>query len=462
MIAENEPAEYPEQRSQPAPPDIALFIDWENLKFSLREREVEPNITALMETVQRYGRLVVARAYADWQDYYLARSHDQASLYYAGIEPVYVPSRPDPRQSRRKNTVDVKMSTDALEVSFTNRHIKTFILVSGDADFIHIANALRFRGARVIMIGVSWSTSERLSERVDDLVFYDQEIAESAAPFPPIVTGYAPATQNASADLDALIEQVVALMRRQREAGDHYPSLFTWLNLQIKSLDAHFSPQKYGFYKFKDLMQYAAQQDKIKVVTRDLVNWALLPEDDVAPEEEGHTAGNGQHGEEDEPAERSDNGRALFSLSSVDAFFAGTDPLADHPDVYGDVVRIAAEVENHPRFRYMTVGYLSKRLWQKRFDTPDIPPPCGVALSETYRGLRTKQVNRLVDVATQQGLLVYTDYTDPYNGITFSVVRLNQTHPFVQQALTECDRPAARSVAMDTASPSPFAEDYAQ
>lgn len=424
----------PEDNDSKSPNDIALFVDWENLKFSLHEREMEPNITALMETVQRYGRLVVARAYADWQDYYLNRSHDQANLYYAGIEPVFVPSRPDPRQTRRKNTVDVKMSTDALEVSFTNRHIKTFVLVSGDADFIHIANALRFRGNRVIMIGVSWSTSERLSERVDDLVFYDQEIAshDDATDHHDI-----PLNPSASpAETDALIAEIVALMQRQRELGEHYPTLFTWLNLQLRAQDPNFAPQKYGFFKFKDLMQFAAQQGRLKVVTRDLVNWALLPEDDVAPEDDCDAPDT-----DEEQPQISETGRTLFSLNSVDPFFAGSDPLADHPEVYADVTRIAEEIESHPRFRYMTVGYLSKRLWQKRFDGPDIPPPCGVPLSETFRTLRTKQVNKLVEVAAQAGLIAYTNYTDPYNGLTFQVVRLNRTHPFVQEALahyTDC------------------------
>ena len=423
----------PEDTDSKSPNDIALFVDWENLKFSLHEREMEPNISALMETVQRYGRLVVARAYADWQDYYLNRSHDQANLYYAGIEPVFVPSRPDPRQTRRKNTVDVKMSTDALEVCVSNRHIKTFVLVSGDADFIHIANALRFRGNRVIMIGVSWSTSERLSERVDDLLFYDQEIASAsyaeehhhdAAPLTPTAT---------LAETDALVAEIVALMGRQREIGEHYPALFTWLNLQLRAQDPDFAPQKYGFYKFKDLMQHAAQQGRLKIVTRDLVNWALLPEDDVAPEDFSDSDAT------DDPSQpqTAETGRTLFSLNSVDPFFAGSDPLADHPDVYADVTRIAEEIEAHPRFRYMTVGYLSKRLWQKRFDAPDIPPPCGVPLSETFRNLRTKQVNKLVEVAAQQGLIAYTNYTDPYNGLTFQVVRLNRTHPFVQKSLAD-------------------------
>ena len=411
-------------------PDVALFIDWENLKFSLRERDMDPNITALMETVQRYGRLVVARAYADWQDYYLNRSHDQASLYYAGIEPVYVPSRPDPHQARRKNSVDVKMTADALQVSFSNKHIKTFILVSGDADFIHTVNALRYSGNRVVMIGVSWATSSRLGERVDDLVFYDQEIAEApdALPFSDAV-----AANVQPADVDALVDTIVELLRRQREARFNYPPLFTWLNQQLRAVDPGFSPPRYGFLKFKDLITYAERQGKLKVITRDLVNWAALPEDEIEIDPV-------RMGEEDDPDGNGegDGGseRTSFSLTTRDPFFETPDPLTDHADAYADLVRMAYEIEERPNFRYMKSVYLAMNLMTRREDGSF--PPCGMAFSETMRQLNPKQVHKLVAVAGQERVLYETLYTDRYAGKTFPVVRLNRAHPFVDRSLRDC------------------------
>lgn len=411
-------------------PDVALFIDWENLKFSLRERDMDPNITALMETVQRYGRLVVARAYADWQDYYLNRSHDQASLYYAGIEPVYVPSRPDPHQARRKNSVDVKMTADALQVSFSNKHIKTFILVSGDADFIHTVNALRYSGNRVVMIGVSWATSSRLGERVDDLVFYDQEIAEAPAE---MAFGDAVAANVQPADVDALVDTIVGLLHRQREARFNYPPLFTWLNQQLRAVDPGFSPPRYGFLKFKDLITYAERQGKLKVITRDLVNWAALPEDEIeidpvrmGDEDDGEANGEGDGGAE----------RTSFSLTTRDPFFETPDPLTDHADAYADLVRMAYEIEERPNFRYMKSVYLAMNLMTRREDGSF--PPCGVAFSETVRQLNPKQVHKLVAVAGQERVLYETLYTDRYAGKTFPVVRLNRAHPFVDRSLRDC------------------------
>lgn len=169
-----------DRRDYAEPGDAALFIDWENFKYSLYELGKIPQIAALMRAVEeRYGRPVVARAYADWEDYYHRKSFDQMNLYYAGVEPVYVPSRRNTMsQSRIKNSVDVKMSMDCMEISFSNKHIKTFVLVTGDADFLHIATSLRSRGNRVIMVGVTGSTSQRLNAVVDELVFYDVDIEE--------------------------------------------------------------------------------------------------------------------------------------------------------------------------------------------------------------------------------------------------------------------------------------------
>lgn len=71
--------------------DAALLIDWENLKFSLQQRDIRPNVSAIRDTAERFGRVVVARAYADWQDGW--HRADPTHLYAAGIEPVYVPTR---------------------------------------------------------------------------------------------------------------------------------------------------------------------------------------------------------------------------------------------------------------------------------------------------------------------------------------------------------------------------------
>jgi uncharacterized LabA/DUF88 family protein len=170
--------------------DVALFIDWENFKISLAAGSRTPNVTALKEEVANHGRVVVAKAYADW----VTRSpelrgasqfiNDPPALYAAGIEPVYVPTRLPAgsptsltaRTFRVKNSVDVKMTADCIECAHSYPNIGIYVLVSGDSDFIHVVNALRTMGKRAIIIGVSWSTSRRLADQVDGLILYDTDV----------------------------------------------------------------------------------------------------------------------------------------------------------------------------------------------------------------------------------------------------------------------------------------------
>ena len=179
--------------NQPLPhgEDVALFIDWENFKISLATGHRTPNVSALKEEVSNHGRVVVAKAYADW----VTRSpelrgasqfiNDPPALYAAGIEPVYVPTRlflagssasSSGRTTRIKNSVDVKMTADCIECAHSYPNISIYVLVSGDSDFIHVINTLRTMGKQVIIIGVSWATSRRLSGQVDGLILYDADI----------------------------------------------------------------------------------------------------------------------------------------------------------------------------------------------------------------------------------------------------------------------------------------------
>src|SRR5512137_1389584 len=161
--------------------DVALFIDWENIKSSLQNRGKErPNLSALRDTAESFGRLVVSRAYADWQEGWHA--DDPPALYAAGIDPVYVPTRKftsneAPDGVRRKNSVDIKLVADCIEVSHQFPNIYTFVLVSGDGDFVHLVNILRPYGKHVVAIGVSWSTNARLSQVVDEFLYYDRDVA---------------------------------------------------------------------------------------------------------------------------------------------------------------------------------------------------------------------------------------------------------------------------------------------
>jgi uncharacterized LabA/DUF88 family protein len=250
-------------------PDAALLIDWDNLKAGLKSLGREPNMSSLLDAVGQRGRVVIARAYADWQQ--RTNSFDPPNLYAAGIEPVYVPVR---MQSGRilKNSADVKLAVDCIDFLNTAAHLKVFFLVSGDSDLVHLVNFLRARGKRVVVIAVSNTLSQVLAENVDELLMYDVDIDPVRQP-QPALNGRKP---RASQDSPQLVEAFDLLTDLLRNRSNRVGSLFSWIGIQLgrKGLDH----RSLGFERFKDFMQEAERRGFVKVVTRGLQDWAYLPE----------------------------------------------------------------------------------------------------------------------------------------------------------------------------------------
>ena len=290
--------------NQPLPhgEDVALFIDWENFKISLATGHRTPNVSALKEEVSNHGRVVVAKAYADW----VARTpelrgasqfiNDPPALYAAGIEPVYVPTRlflagssasSSGRTTRIKNSVDVKMTADCIECAHTYPNISTYVLVSGDSDFIHVINTLRTMGKRVIIIGVSWATSRRLSGQVDGLILYDADV-DPITPPEPVPSGNGrgtpiPRTTSSNRlELSEVIRAIEEIVREERRAGG--TPLLTSIKQRLMRRFTGFDEKMVGFSGFKKLMVRVAQEGNIKLVTAGLVDWATMA-DEPSPED---------------------------------------------------------------------------------------------------------------------------------------------------------------------------------
>ena len=417
-----------------SPGSVALFIDWENFKYSLYEVSRLPNIPALMQAVQqRYGRPTIVRAYADWQDYDHRRAWDQMNLYQAGIEPVYVPTRRSPfGQERIKNSVDVRMSLDCLEVSFTYPQVRTFVLVAGDADFLHVAGALRRRGAKVVMIGVSGSTSSRLEGVVDEIVFYDEEIdrAEEAPisgerpslpvvgdpPIPLALPKMAfPKLATPEMNLQDAQALLVRLVREQREAEDgrSYPPLLSWLNLQMRDRAPGFKLETHGLNGFKTLIEKMQAEGLLLVEAQGMVNRVWLAEDEAQiakPPVPPHIA------------------RALAEPDDI--------PAELRRD-FADIVLTADDIENSSR-DYMAKGLLARFLYNKgHWDPADLPPQAAPLQSDGWRHRELPEIHKLIEDALDRGVLLRKTYVDPYNGTEIAALELNGDNPFVRKTFAE-------------------------
>src|SRR6478736_3389607 len=157
---------------------IALFLDYENLAIGAQEQlhlaqfDFRPVADALAER----GRVVVRRAYADWSRF----DDDRRSLTRHHVELIEMPQR---MGSVRKNTADIKMAVDAIELCFERSYITTFVLGTGDSDFTPLVHKLRELNRRVVGIGVEISTSALLPPACDEFLFYERlEGVEPAQP----------------------------------------------------------------------------------------------------------------------------------------------------------------------------------------------------------------------------------------------------------------------------------------
>jgi uncharacterized protein (TIGR00288 family) len=146
---------------------LAIFIDHENVAIGARDIGYRFEVAPLVEALAERGRLIVRRAYADWNLF----REDRRGLVDANIELIEIPQRSD---SVRKNAADIQMAVDAMELAFTREFVSTFVIVSGDSDFTPLVSKLRELNKRVIGVGLKGSTSAMLPPACDEFLFYDR------------------------------------------------------------------------------------------------------------------------------------------------------------------------------------------------------------------------------------------------------------------------------------------------
>ena len=152
--------------------NIAIFCDFENVALGVRDARIEKfNINMVLERLLVKGSVVVKKAYCDWERYkeYKAVMHD------AAFELIEIPHT---RQSG-KNSADIRMVVDALDLCYTKEHIDSFVIVSGDSDFSPLVSKLRENNKTVIGVGVKSSTSDLLMSNCDEFIFYDDLAREA-------------------------------------------------------------------------------------------------------------------------------------------------------------------------------------------------------------------------------------------------------------------------------------------
>ncbi len=227
---------------------IAVFVDYENLAIGVRGmRKGNFKIDLVLRRLLEKGRIVYRRAYCDWNRY---RSVVR-DFHSHGIEMVDIPLS----KASGKNSADIHMVVDALDLCYSKEHINTFALLSGDSDFSPLVSKLKENDKRVIGLGVKKSTSDLLIASCDEFIYYEDLVRER--PQKPKVSGL---SEKQSEAFDVLVEAIEALQRENWEVL--YSSL---IKDTIKRKRPSFDEGYHGYSSFSKLLEDASRRGLVQI-----------------------------------------------------------------------------------------------------------------------------------------------------------------------------------------------------
>src|SRR5438132_5290283 len=144
---------------------LAVFVDFENLALGFQGRRDRFDIARVLERLVEKGKIVAKKAYADWSRF----APYTAPLHEAAFELIEIPRR----AQSGKNSADIRLCVDAMDLAYSKEHINTFVVVSGDSDFSPLVSKLKELGKHVIGLGMQQSTSDLLRDNCDEFIYYE-------------------------------------------------------------------------------------------------------------------------------------------------------------------------------------------------------------------------------------------------------------------------------------------------
>lgn len=229
---------------------IAVFIDFENIALGLRDASAPFEVRRILDRLLEKGKVIVKVAYADWNRF---RSYTQ-NLHENGIALIEIPRR----ESTGKNSADIRLVVDAMDLSWSKEHIDTFVIVSGDSDFSPLVAKLKENGRHVIGLGMKRSTSPLLANACDEFIYYE----DLATAGEPAETGARPA-QGKEAALRLLADTVRALQRENFEVIQA-----SLVKDTMKRKRPAFTEETLGYGSFSEMLE-AAQEAGLVELRRD-------------------------------------------------------------------------------------------------------------------------------------------------------------------------------------------------
>src|SRR6266568_77077 len=229
---------------------LAIFIDFENLALGFQGRRDRFDIIRVLERMVEKGKIVAKKAYADWNRF----SGYTAMLHEAAIELIEIPRR----AQSGKNSADIRLCVDAMDLAYSKEHINTFVVVSGDSDFSPLVSKLKELGKHVIGLGMQDSTSDLLRDNCDEFIYYE-DLGRAPALTPDIDPQVPDVKRKAFA---LLVESMLALRRENKEV--------LWSSMvkdTIKRKKPSFNEVYHGYRTFSELLEDAQKEGLLELDT---------------------------------------------------------------------------------------------------------------------------------------------------------------------------------------------------
>ena len=230
---------------------LAVFIDFENLALGFKgKKDKRFEIQKVLERLVEKGKIIVKKAYSDWANY----AEYKKPLHEAAIELIEIPKR----VMTGKNSADIRLCVDALDLCYSKEHIDTFVIVSGDSDFSPLVSKLKENGKRVIGLGMKESSSNLLINNCDEFIYYED--LERPLGIPPKIEQDLP--ENKKEAFQLLVDSVVALVRENKEV--------LWSSMvkeTMKRKKPSFNESYHGYRTFSDLLEDAEKEGIVQLRT---------------------------------------------------------------------------------------------------------------------------------------------------------------------------------------------------
>jgi len=226
---------------------LAIFIDFENIALGVREAKYKSfEVNLMLTRLVEKGKIMVKRAYADWEKY----TEYRRAFHEAAIELIEIPRR----SYSGKNSADIRMVVDAMDLSYSKEHIDTFVIVSGDSDFSPLVSKLRENNKFVMGLGVKNSSSGLLVANCDEFIYYEDLVRGIKKPrmenLPPKKAGV----------FELLVDSILALLRENKDV--------LWASMVKQTMmrkRPDFNESYSGYSTFSKLLEDAAKHNIVEL-----------------------------------------------------------------------------------------------------------------------------------------------------------------------------------------------------